>query len=290
VLQISVDQRIGTGATARTTKGCTNIITNHSGTKLIQPRASPTRGLFLTQTCDDYVAALSTTPGGRLLLPFRARRSGYCPSRRSRSKRSAIPSQTCAISSSLPRSLSPEVIRAVCRHFSARLPIAVDRLVVLESGSHREHDAKMVRFVPSRVGSRTQAARLAKSKSPGRGIRGSLAILAGQTSGGGAGRLVSSTHHALIGSRRHEKNPALSWARAGFGTRPETRVQATGPALRIHGRVAGSSRNVRHKQPVRHPLLEVFEHTGLSNRHADANASPSAVLNSTTYVPSFFGP
>jgi hypothetical protein len=46
VLQNLVDQRIGTGVTARTTKGCTNTITNHSGTKLIGPALSPTRGIF----------------------------------------------------------------------------------------------------------------------------------------------------------------------------------------------------------------------------------------------------
>ena len=29
----------------------------------------------------------------------------------------------------------------------------------------------------------------------------------------------------------------------------------------------GSPRNIRHEQPIRHPLLEVLEHTGLSHRH-----------------------
>jgi hypothetical protein len=39
VLQNSVNQRIGTGATARTMKGCTSTITSHSGTKLrLAPR------------------------------------------------------------------------------------------------------------------------------------------------------------------------------------------------------------------------------------------------------------
>ena len=30
-------------------------------------------------------------------------------------------------------------------------------------------------------------------------------------------------------------------------------------------------RNFRHEQPIRHPLLEVFQHAGLSTRHADGH-------------------
>jgi hypothetical protein len=41
------------------------------------------------------------------------------------------------------------------------------------------------------------------------------------------------------------------------------------------------SRKVRHEQPIGHPLLEVLEHTVSPAGTLIANASPSAVRNST---------
>src|SRR5262245_32776715 len=40
------------------------------------------------------------------------------------------------------------------------------------------------------------------------------------------------------------------------------------------GRAKGSSRNVRHDQPVRHARLEMLEDAGLSSRHADRQVWP----------------
>jgi hypothetical protein len=48
--------------------------------------------------------------------------------------------------------------------------------------------------------------------------------------------------------------------------------------------------DVRHYQPIRHPGLEVLEHVTSLLGTEIAKASPAAVLNSTTYVPSSFGP
>jgi len=54
---------------------------------------------------------------------------------------------------------------------------------------------------------------------------------------------------------------------------------------KLTGRGKGSSRNVRHDQPVRHPRLEMHEYAGLSSRHADrergstAKAKPRRVRN-----------
>src|SRR5262249_17058330 len=42
-----------------------------------------------------------------------------------------------------------------------------------------------------------------------------------------------------------------------------------GSAKEIHGRAGGSSRNVRHKQPVGHALLEVPDHAGLGSWDRD---------------------
>src|SRR5262249_58525187 len=42
-----------------------------------------------------------------------------------------------------------------------------------------------------------------------------------------------------------------------------------GSIQKTPGRASGSSRNVRHNQPVRHARLEMLEYAGLSSRHAD---------------------
>jgi hypothetical protein len=42
-----------------------------------------------------------------------------------------------------------------------------------------------------------------------------------------------------------------------------------GSASVTHRPVSSSSCNIRHEQPVGHTLLEVLQHPGLPNRHAD---------------------
>jgi hypothetical protein len=61
------------------------------------------------------------------------------------------------------------------------------------------------------------------------------------------------------------KNPARGHCktRAGSGTHREARY-ATDPPSQHTGCVTGSSRNVRHEQPVRHTFLEVLQHPLLS--------------------------
>ena len=44
------------------------------------------------------------------------------------------------------------------------------------------------------------------------------------------------------------------------------------PLRKLTGRAKGSSRNVRHDQPVRHARLEMLEYADLSSRHADRTA------------------
>jgi hypothetical protein len=55
------------------------------------------------------------------------------------------------------------------------------------------------------------------------------------------------------------------------------------PLGQLIRRARGSSRNVRHEQPIGHALLKVPEITAVSVLGIEiADASPSAVLNSTT--------
>ena len=50
------------------------------------------------------------------------------------------------------------------------------------------------------------------------------------------------------------------------------------------------ARHLRREEPGEHALLEVFDHRCLTARIAIASASPPAIINSTTEVPSPFGP